>query len=83
MQLVPFVGFGGVNRIREIRENSNVFNDDIGAGGVLARLLTGIGWQIEIGWVSQFNHTDQSGNAIWGDNFLLGNGVYANVKYVF
>lgn len=83
VQLVPFVGFGGVNRIREIRENSNVFNDDIGAGGVLARLLTGIGWQIEIGWVSQFNHADQSGNAIWGDNFLLGNGVYTNVKYVF
>ena len=83
VQLVPFVGFGGVNRIRYIRGNSNVFNDDIGAGGVLARLLTGIGWQLEIGWVSQFNHIDQSGNAIWGDNYLLGNGVYTNVKYVF
>ncbi|MEY3750164.1 MAG: hypothetical protein RLZZ186_583 [Cyanobacteriota bacterium] len=83
VQLVPFVGFGFVNRIRDIRGSSNFFNDDIGAGGVLARVITGIGWQIEIGWVSQFNHVDQSGNAIWGDKFLLGNGVYTNVKYVF
>lgn len=90
VQLVPFVGYGGVNRIRTVRgavrvatPTREVFNNGIGAGGVLVRLLAAANWQVEVGWVSQIDHLDQLDNAIWGSDFLLGNGVYTNVKVRF
>ena len=83
VQLVPFVGYGGVNRIRTLKGARNVFNNGIGAGGVLVRLLAGASWQLELGWVSQIDHLDQLDNAIWGSNYFIGKGLYSTIKYRF
>ena len=83
LQLVPFLGYGGVNSVRSRQGQVFVFDNGIGAGGVIARLLAGANWQFELGWVRQFNHFDQADNAIWGDNFLLGSGLYSQLKFRF
>jgi len=82
VQLVPFVGYGGVSRIRYLNGTSFVFQNGIGAGGLMARFLAGQ-WQVEVAWVSQIDHLDQLDNAIWGNNYLIGNGLYTNIKYRF
>ena len=76
LQLVPFVGVGGV---QSTRDNITI-NDTIGSGGLLARWLAGKHWQIELGWTDQFNADDNAG--YWND-WLLGSGVYGSVKYRF
>ena len=76
LQLVPFIGVGG---IESTRHNVTV-NDTVGSGGVLARWIAGKQWQIELGWSDQFEADDNSG--FW-NNWLLGNGVYGNVKFRF
>jgi hemolysin activation/secretion protein len=83
VQLVPFVGYGGVNRKRTIKGVRTIFNNGIGAGGVLVRLLAGANWQVELGWVSQIDHLDQLDNAIWGSDYLIGRGLYSAIKYRF
>jgi hemolysin activation/secretion protein len=83
LQLVPFFGYGGVNSVRSFQSKPIIFNNGIGAGGVMARLLAGAHWQVELGWVRQFNHFDQADDAIWGDSFLLGSGLYSQLKLRF
>jgi len=85
VQLVPFIGYGGVTSNRYIQGVTGpiVYNNGIGAGGLMARFLAGRNWQVEIGWVGQIDHLDQLDNAIWGSDYLIGNGLYTNIKYRF
>ena len=84
IQLVPFIGYGGINTNRyTIKRGPLVFNNGIGAGGVMARFLSGPNWQLEVGWVEQINAHDQFDNAIWGSDYLIGRGLYTNLKYRF
>jgi hemolysin activation/secretion protein len=76
LQLVPFIGLGGV---QSTRDNITI-NDTIGSGGLLARWLAGKHWQIELGWTDQFNADDNAG--YWND-WLLGSGAYGSIKYRF
>jgi hypothetical protein len=36
-----------------------------------------------VGWVEQINAHDQFDNAIWGSDYLIGRGLYTNLKYRF
>jgi len=85
VQLVPFIGYGGVTSNRYVQGVAGpiVYNNGIGAGGLMARFLAGKHWQVEIGWVGQIDHFDQLDNAIWGNDYLIGKGLYINVKYRF
>ncbi len=83
VQLVPFIGYGGVTRTRSVSGNPVRYSNGIGAGGILARFLAGSKWQVELGWVSQIDHLDQLDNAIWGSDYFLGRGLYSTVKYRF
>jgi hemolysin activation/secretion protein len=84
IQLVPFIGYGGINTNRyTIKRGPLVFNNGIGAGGVMARFLSGPNWQLEVGWVQQIDAHDQLDNAIWGSDYLIGRGLYTNLKYRF
>ena len=76
LQLVPFIGAGGVNTDLE----ATSFNDTVGSGGVLARWLGGQNWAVELGWVHQFETNDNLG--VWND-WLLDSGLYAKVNYRF
>ena len=76
LQLVPFIGVGG---IESTRHNVTV-NDTVGSGGVIARWIAGKQWQIELGWSDQFEADDNSG--FW-NNWLLGSGIYSNIKFRF
>ena len=76
LQLVPFLGAGHVS--------SNVdgvrISDDVGSGGALVRWLAGENWSTELGWVSPFSTSNNSGP--WSD-WLLGNGLYLRLGYRF
>ena len=76
LQLVPFIGIGGV----ESTSYNVTINDTVGSGGVLARWIAGKQWQVELGWSDQFEADDNSG--FW-NNWLLGSGVYGNIKFRF
>ncbi len=76
LQLVPFVGAGGVRTFG--REGT--FSDTVGSGGVLARWLQGDNWTMELGWVKQFQTNDNVGS--WQD-WELAKGLYAKVGYRF
>ena len=76
LQLVPFIGVGGV----QTSLKGATFSDTVGSGGILARWLAGNDWQVELGWVEQFETNDNVGT--WTD-WALGKGLYAQVKYRF
>lgn len=76
LQLVPFIGAGGVNTDLE---NAS-FNDTVGSGGVLARWLGGQNWAVELGWVHQFETENNLG--MW-NNWLLDDGLYGKVSFRF
>ena len=83
VQVVPFIGYGGVSRTRLGTINTLRYNNGIGAGGILARFLAGSTWQVELGWVGQIDHLDQRDNDIWGSDHFLGRGLYSSIKYRF
>ncbi|MDM7951928.1 MAG: ShlB/FhaC/HecB family hemolysin secretion/activation protein [Cyanobium sp. CZS 25K] len=76
LQLVPFIGIGGVKTTL----GGVTFSDTVGSGGILARWLAGNSWLVELGWVEQFETNDNLGE--WTD-WALGKGIYALVKYRF
>jgi hemolysin activation/secretion protein len=80
LQLVPFIGAGGVSTTYQLQGAPNRFSDDVGAGGVLVRWLSGQHWTTEIGWVKQFS-TENNAD-IWS-SWLLGSGLYAKLNYRF
>lgn len=75
LQIVPFLGMGGVRT----DFNDIVFEDTIGSGGILTRYYKG-SWMLELGWVNSFESSDNQG--IWQE-WLLGDGLYAHLKYRF
>lgn len=76
IQLSPFLGMGGIQTTRA----NLTFDDSIGSGGVVLRWLHGQHWSMELGWADQFKAEDNSG--FWND-WLLGNGLYVDLKYRF
>ena len=76
LQLVPFIGAGGITT----NLNNSTYADSVGSGGLLARWLGGDTWAVELGWAEQFNTNDNLGS--WED-WLLGSGLYAQVKVRF
>jgi hemolysin activation/secretion protein len=80
LQLVPFIGAGGVSTTLQGQGFSDRFYDNVGAGGVLVRWLAGQHWITEIGWVDHFS-TENNAD-VW-NNWLLGNGLYAKLNYRF
>ncbi|MFZ9230143.1 MAG: ShlB/FhaC/HecB family hemolysin secretion/activation protein, partial [Prochlorococcaceae cyanobacterium] len=75
VQLVPFIGYGGISFLR----NNVWFNDTVGSGGVLARWLAGPNWTFELGWIDPI---DEGPRTLW-NNWLLGSGVYTKIQYRF
>lgn len=75
VQLVPFIGYGGISLTR----NNAFASDTVGSAGVLARWLAGPNWTLELGWIDAIDEGDR---AIWG-NWLIGSGVYSSIKYRF
>ena len=80
LQLVPFIGAGGVSTTFQNQGFHDRFSDNVGAGGVFVRWLSGQHWITEIGWVKQFS-TENNAD-VW-NNWLLGNGLYAKLNYRF
>jgi hemolysin activation/secretion protein len=76
LQLVPFVGAGGVRT--EIDNLS--FSDTVGSTGLLLRWLTGQHWAFELGYVHQFATNDNPG--AWND-WLLDDGLYVKAQFRF
>lgn len=76
LQLVPFIGAGGVSTALPGR----TFRDTVGSGGVLARWLAGQHWSLELGWAQQFATDDNTG--IW-NGWLLDSGVYGKLSFRF
>jgi hemolysin activation/secretion protein len=76
LQLVPFVGAGGVRS----DVDGFSFSDTVGATGVLVRWLTGSNWAFELGWVHQFATSDNKGP--WTD-WVLADGLYAKAQFRF
>ena len=76
LQLVPFIGIGGVQSAFK----RLTVSDTVGSGGLLARWLQGEHWALELGWVDQFQTDDNIG--AWTD-WTLANGLYAQVKFRF
>ena len=76
LQLVPFIGAGGITT----NLSTSSYADSVGSGGLLARWLGGDTWAVELGWAEQFNTNDNLGS--WED-WLLGSGLYAQVKVRF
>ena len=76
LQLVPFLGAGGVTTSAA----GLTFSDTVGATGVLVRWLQGANWSAELGWVNSFQTSDNPGP--WTD-WLLGKGLYAKLQYRF
>ena len=76
LQLVPFFGVGGVQTANRVES----YEDTVGSYGLLGRWLQGEQWQLELGWVDQFQ-TDDNIDA-WTD-WTLANGLYAQVKFRF
>ncbi|MBM5809407.1 MAG: hypothetical protein FJ051_06265 [Cyanobacteria bacterium M_surface_9_m1_291] len=75
VQLVPFIGYGGVSSVR----SGAWLTDTVGSGGVLARWLAGPHWTLEAGWI---NAIDEGNKVYWG-SWLLGSGVYSKIQYRF
>ena len=76
LQLVPFIGGGGVNTAAD----GVTFADTVGSTGLLLRWLTGNNWGFELGWVHQFSVTDNTG--AWND-WVLDQGLYAKAQFRF
>ena len=76
LQLVPFIGMGGVESTR----HDLTISDTIGSGGLLARWQASRRWQIELGWTDQFHANNNTG--YWND-WLLGDGLYTSIKFSF
>ena len=76
LQLVPFIGMGGISTSRD----DITISDTIGSGGMLLRWLNGQHWSVELGWIDQFNADNNT--QMW-DDWLLGNGLYGKVRYRF
>jgi hemolysin activation/secretion protein len=76
LQLVPFVGAGGVRSDAD----SLSFTDTVGATGLLVRWLSGNNWAFELGWVHQFDTNSNKGP--WKD-WLLADGLYAKAQFRF
>lgn len=75
LQLVPFIGSGGVQTWR----NSLYFSDTVGSTGVLMRWLANHHWNLELGWISPFATEER----LYWENWLLGSGVYTKLQYRF
>ena len=75
LSLIPFIGMGGVRT----QANRTVFRDNVGSGGLIGRYRNG-SWVVELGWIDTFKTDDTPG--IWND-WILGNGVYTNLRYRF
>ena len=74
-EIIPFIGAGGVRtNIDDV-----LFSDTLGAGGLIGRFRSGR-WVLELGWVDSFDTDDAPG--IW-NNWVLGNGLYSQVRYSF
>ncbi|KZR64674.1 MULTISPECIES: ShlB/FhaC/HecB family hemolysin secretion/activation protein [Prochlorococcus] len=74
-QIVPFFGIGGVHTdFSEL-----IIEDTVGSAGILGRYINGA-WSMELGWVDSFETNDNPG--LWQD-WVVGNGLYANLKYHF
>ena len=74
-QVVPFIGAGGVHTdLKGVKTK-----DAVGAGGIIARFIQP---QVvmEVGWVDSFNTKNNSG--VWND-WLLGDGIFTNIRYRF
>jgi len=80
LQLVPFIGVGGVSTTLQGQGFYERFYDNVGSGGVLVRWLAGQHWMTEIGWTKQFS--TENNNDVW-NNWLLGKGLYAKLNYRF
>ena len=74
-QLVPFLGAGGAHT--ELKGVTTT--DAVGAGGILGRFVKSK-VVVEVGWVDSFNTDDNTG--VWND-WLLGDGVFSNIRYRF
>ena len=74
-QLVPFLGAGGAHA--ELKGVTTT--DAVGAGGILGRFVKSK-VVVEVGWVDSFNTDDNTG--VWND-WLLGDGVFSNIRYRF
>lgn len=77
LQLVPFLGAGGVYFTTL---NNASASDTVGSGGALIRWLQGNNLSVELGYVSTFNDANTPGQ--WND-WLLGKGLYAQIGYRF
>ena len=73
LQLVPFIGMGGV------WNDSGRIKNTLGSGGLMGRYRHG-GFELELGWVDAFNSDDDSED--W-NQWILGNGLYTKVRYSF
>jgi len=75
LQLVPFIGSGGVHTWRQ-----NVYRSDtVGSTGAYVRWLIGRHWNLELGWISPF---DTEERPYW-NQWLLSSGVYSKIQYRF
>ena len=72
---MPFLGAGGAHT--ELK--AVITNDAVGAGGIIGRFVK-LKVVIEVGWVDSFNTDDNTG--VWND-WLLGDGVFSNIRYRF
>ena len=72
--IVPFVGCGGV----QTTVSNLTASDTAGAGGLLMRWLHGSDWSMELGYINQFQTSNNLGP--W-NNWLLSKGLYAQLKY--
>lgn len=75
LQLVPFIGSGGVQTWRD----TLYFSDTVGSAGVLMRWLANRHWNLELGWISPFATEERP----YWENWLLGSGVYTKLQYRF
>ena len=77
LQLVPFVGAGGVRTDQPGAD----FSDTVGSAGLLLRWLAGENWAMELGYATSFETGDNRG--VWLDDWTLGRGLYAKVQFRF
>lgn len=75
VQLVPFIGYGGISYQR-----SGIWTSDtVGSGGGLVRWLAGRHWTLELGWITPLDE----GQRVYWNSWLLGSGVYSKIQYRF
>ena len=75
LQLVPFIGSGGIQFSRSTLSVS----DTVGSTGVLLRWLAGRQWALELGWISPFETEERP---FW-NQWMLSSGVYSKIQYRF